>query len=293
MSLTPWLSFADEPAKGTRKKLLFFTRSQGHPHDAVTRKTPDELAYGEKLFKQWGEECGYDITVSKDGRIFDPGAIDQWDAFAFYTTGDEKQLKGTKEKSDTTPPMSPAGKEALLKAVAAGKGFLGLHSATDTFLSQSHDSVILPAGAKDVDPYIQMIGGEFVGHGKQQKATLRVADSTFPGLVGLKDVEQLNEEWYSINNISPDLHVILVQDTTTMADDKGQRQKEYQREPYPQTWARMHGKGRVFYTSMGHRQDVWNSALYKQIVVAGLKWICGDVQADITPNLKRACPKLG
>ena len=84
-----------------------------------------------------------------------------------------------------------------------------------------------------------------------------------------------------------DLHVILVQDTKGMVD------AEYQREKFPATWARMHHKGRVFYTSMGHRDDVWKSATFQKVLLGGIWWSLGLVKADITPNLKDVCPKAG
>jgi type 1 glutamine amidotransferase len=292
-ALLPLLGRA-QPMGARRKKVLFFTRSQAHPHPVVTRRNPNELAMAEALFKQWAEAAGYDVTVSKDGGVFEPGSIEQWDSFAFYTSGDLTKLEGSKEGSDKTPPMTMRGKEEFLKAIASGKGLLGFHNATGTFLSRRSDELLRPMDVTDgsVDPFIQMIGGEFVGHGKQQKATLRVADSSFTGLTDLKDIQQLHEEWYATNNIAPDLHVILVQDTASMYDEKRQRDKHYDRDPYPQTWARMHGKGRVFYTSLGHREDVWTNPIMRQITLAGLKWTAGDTDADVTPNFRTACPAL-
>src|SRR5439155_1312802 len=74
---------------------------------------------------------------------------------------------------------------------------------------------------------------------------------------------EMNEEWYSLKDFTDDVHVLLVQETGTM---KG---TEYQRPPYPATWVRAHGKGRVFYTSMGHRDDVWASPIFRDILTGG------------------------
>ncbi len=95
----------------------------------------------------------------------------------------------------------------------------------------------------------------------------------------------LNEEWYSLKNFAPDLHVILVQET------EGMKGMDYERPAFPETWARKHGKGRVFYTSMGHREDVWENATFQHLLVGGLNWAFGRVEADITPNLTAAAPK--
>lgn len=279
------------PAK--RKRVLFFTRSQGFAHTVVTRQSPDELAHAERIFKELAQREGYDVTVSKDGRLFEAGQIEQWDGFAFYTSGVLTKAEGERENSDKTPPLSPAGLEALFKAIDSGKGLLGFHSTT-TIVTRRPEQLLRPIDAppEEIDPFVQLVGGEFVGHGKQQKATLRVASRALPGLTDLQDIEQLHEEWYATNNLAPDMHVFLVQDTASMFDEQGQRNPLYNRAPYPQTWARMHGQGRVFYTSMGHREDVWTNPVFQRIFLTGLKWICRDTEAELPPNLERACPKL-
>ena len=113
---------------------------------------------------------------------------------------------------------------------------------------------------------------------------MRVVDTAFPGAKNLKDFE-LHEEWYALKNFAPNLHVILVQDTEGMKGD------DYQRPKFPATWARMHDKGRVFYTSMGHREDVWENAMFQDLFLGGLSWAFGKVKADVTPNLEKATPK--
>jgi len=76
----------------------------------------------------------------------------------------------------------------------------------------------------------------------------------------------------------------LVQDTAGMTG------AEYKRPPYPSTWIRMHGKGRVFYTSLGHRDDIWNHPAFKALLTGALNWSLGRVEADVTPNLKQVAP---
>ena len=93
-----------------------------------------------------------------------------------------------------------------------------------------------------------------------------------------------NEEWYSLKDLAPDLHVLLVKDNY----DDG---PSYARPPYPATWARQHGKGRVFYTSMGHRADIWTNPTFQAAQVGGLNWAPHRVDAEISPNLARAVPQ--
>jgi type 1 glutamine amidotransferase len=72
---------------------------------------------------------------------------------------------------------------------------------------------------------------------------------------------------------------------------EGMSGKDYQRPNYPETWARMHGKGRVFYTSMGHREDVWENEKYQKLLVQALRWVTGQVEADVTPNVEKVTPE--
>ena len=142
----------------------------------------------------------------------------------------------------------------------------------------------------EVDPYIKMVGGEFKGHGSQQKATMKVASNSFPGLEDLKDFG-FTEEWYSLNNLAPDMHVILVQDTNSMPAKNGQREPQYQRPPYPATWAKKYGDGRVFYTNMGHREDVWTNPVFQKVVIAGLNWVAGNTKFEPSPNMPQVAPQ--
>jgi hypothetical protein len=183
--------------------------------------------------------------------------------------------------------MTTEGKQAFLDAIAGGKGFIGSHSAADTFHT-NNESKKGPDRYQNhgaaADPYVRMIGGEFIKHDEQQKAHIRCVDQKFPGMEHVGDGFDKMEEWYSLKDFSDNLHVLLVQETGTM---KG---NEYQRPPYPETWARMHSKGRVFYTSMGHRDDVWSDSLFRDILTGGMHWSCGNVNADVTPNLNQVTP---
>jgi hypothetical protein len=64
----------------------------------------------------------------------------------------------------------------------------------------------------------------------------------------------------------------------------------YRRRPYPSTWARRHGKGRVFVTSLGHREDVWTNPVFQRIQTGGVNWALGHVEADLTPNIRTVAP---
>ena len=256
---------------GATKKVLFFTKSSGFQHSVIARKG-NAPALAERILTEIGKDHGFEVVASKDGRMFDPDKIGQWDAFAFETTGDL-----TKEGTDKTPPISQDGLKAFFDAIESGKGFVGIHCASDTF------GVHRGMGASD--PYTKMIGGHFAGHGAQQVATIEVVDPGFPGVSGFGTGSfQLNDEWYAQKYIADDLHVILAQKTA------GMQGKDYDRPDFPETWARMQGKGRVFYTSMGHREDVWENPKYHGLLLGALGWATGKAEIDVAPNIMKATP---
>ena len=269
---------------GKPKKVLFFSKSSGYEH-AVIKHSNGEPSFVEKILADLGPKHGIDFTFSKDGSLFTPEYVNQFDAFFFYTTGNLTKANS----GDKNPPMTEAGKAAFLDAIKAGKGFIGTHSASDTFhtgedndMGMGNRQKVYQNHGAAADPYVRMLGAEFIVHGAQQVAKVHVVDPKFPGMA--QEDFSVNEEWYSLGDFSPDLHVLLVQET---GDMKG---SPYQRPPYPSTWARMHGKGRVFYTNLGHREDVWTNQLYQQILFGGIAWAVKNVNASVTPNIKTAAP---
>jgi type 1 glutamine amidotransferase len=259
------------------KKILMYTRSVGYQHDVVKRKKPNELSLAESIVTDLGKKNGFEVVCEKDGRVFLSSDFPTFDGFVFETQGNLLSEKS----QDNSPPMTADGKKALLDAIAGGKGYVGCHCASDTFHSKGPgDQNQKP---EDIDPYIAMVGGEFIRHGQQQKGWMRVVDDNFPGAVGLKDFN-ITEEWYSLKNFAEDMHVILVQDT------KGMVNVDYDRPNFPATWARMHKKGRVFFTSMGHRDDVWKNDTFQKLLLGAINWSLGNAEAKLTMNLKEVAP---
>ncbi len=255
-------------------KILYFTRSAGFEH-SVVKRTGQELSHSEKVLTAMGRKAGFEVECTKDGRVFD-GDLGRYDAIAFYTSGDLCAPGG-----DGSPPMTAGGKQRLLEAVAAGKSFIGFHAATDSF----HSKGPRDEPQTEVDPYVAMIGGEFIVHAEQQEASLFLV-SRFPGAgsLGLGEGIAFHEEWYTHKNFAPDLHVIFVQETQYM---KGAC---YQRPDFPATWAHMHGQGRVFYTSLGHREDIWTNPFFQAIALGGIAWTLGRADYDIKPNIADVTP---
>ena len=266
-------------------RVLYFSKSSGYEHSAVKR-TNDQPSYSETVLTKIANSSGLEFTFSKDGSKFSGEYLKQFDVVLFYTSGD-LLTAGT----DGQPPMTAAGKQALLDWVSSGKGFVAVHSGSDSFHTGESGGGNNPQRiqryknyGEAADPYIKMLGGEFIRHVPQQVANARVIDPKFPGFDQLGAELNVKEEWYSLKEFAANDHVLLVLDT------KGMEGSDYDRPPYPIAWARMHGKGRVSFNAMGHREDVWDSAAYQSMLVGQLKWAAGVVQADVTPNLTEVAP---
>ena len=266
-------------------RVLYFTKSSGFEH-SVIKWEKGERSYSERVLEKVGAKEGFTFTFSKDGSLFSPEYLKGFDVVMFYTSGHLLSV-GT----DGHPAMSAEGKQALLDWVKAGGGFVGLHSCGDTFHTGESGGGNNPKRKQryrlygdEADVFVQMLGGEFIRHGPQQVATARVVSPKFPGFEKLGSELRVKEEWYTLKEFAPNLHVQLVLET------EGMEGGDYRRPPFPLAWARMHGNGRVAYNAMGHREDVWDSDAFQSMVTGAVKWAAGRVDADVSSNLEKVAP---
>ncbi len=240
-----------------KKSVLVFTKSSGFEHSVVKRQD-GKLSIAETAVTELGAKHGFDVTCSKDGRIFDSKDFHAHQAVFFFTTGDL-----TEAGTDKNPPMSAAGKQTLLTSIEQGLGFVGCHAASDTFHTEPDPKDLsnryIAHGAQS-DPYLRMLGGEFIIHGRDPR--LQTA---------LKD-------------FATDIHVIGTVDTSMLKNEC------YQRRPYPVAWTRMNGKGRVFFVAMGDRPENWQNDFFLNLLAGGIRWSLGDAKAELSQNLLTAAP---
>jgi type 1 glutamine amidotransferase len=184
--------------------------------------------------------------------------------------------------------------DAFLKWVADGHGVMGIHAAMDT-------------GAMP-DSYMEMLaaGARFNGHPGNANAPSKVVriDATSPLTKDYPATLEVTDEFYSYKWVNAAGETVPGVDFTKVHAllnlDRGDGV------PFPVSWIKTYGKGRVFYTSMGHRDDVMLpdtvsmdydglkdnsdevSAAFKRHVTAAIRWSLGLIEADATPgNLKR------
>jgi uncharacterized protein len=221
-------------------RLLYLTLSAGFKHDSVplSREIVPQIAK---------DSTAFDVTLADDVTPFTADNLKNYDAVMFYTTGEL--------------PMDAQQKEAFIQFVRAGHGFVGVHSATDTFYMWPE--------------YLELIGGYFNDHPWHQNVTVKVEDPSNPIVSGWGSSSfQIDDEIYQISDFQyRDSHVLLRLDPSSVDLNKsGVRRRFY---GWPLAWTRNDGKGRVFYTALGHEQAVWKDPRYQQMLLNGIKWAMG------------------
>ena len=181
--------------------------------------------------------------------------------------------------ANTTGDLPIPDVDGFLKWIESGKGFLGMHSATDTF-----------RGHKPLHPYTVMINGEFLTHREQAAVEAFNGDPTFPSNRHLGGSFKVFDEIYILSGYQRKAVKALL--------DLDQHPNTRMPGHYPISWARFYGKGRVWYTSLGHREDVWDadpemkgrkndvavSQAYQKHILGGIRWALGLEAGDATPQ---------
>jgi uncharacterized protein len=265
--------------------VLFFTKSSGYEHSVIKREN-GQPSYAEKVFTGLETKGEFRFKFSKDGSLFTKEYLTQFDVLVFYTSGDLCSVG-----NDGQPAITGPGLSALFDYVADGGALVGLHSASDCFHTRERGGGNNPRRlqryrnyGEHADPFALMLGGEFIRHGPQQVARATIVDEKFPGHSGIGTELNVMEEWYTLKDFAPDIRVLLVMQTQGMTGG------DYARPPYPLAWARHYGKGRVAYTALGHREDIWDSSAYQSMLTGMLRWAGRRAEADLTPNLSTAAP---
>ena len=223
-------------AERAPKRILYFTYSAGYRHEVIP--------LSEAILRKLGKDSGaFEVIASEDLSEFSPANLERYAAVMFYTSGEI--------------PMSGLQKMALLDFVRSGRGFLGVHSATDTFYTWPD--------------YLDLIGGYFNGHPWHQAVTIEVADAADPLVAFLGGSLQLNDEIYQISDFDyRGSRVLLRLDPSSVDLGKaGVHQRFY---GWPLAWKRFFGEGRVFYSSLGHEASVWQDPRYQRILTNAILW---------------------
>ena len=262
-----------EPASAAPKKVLVVTTTTGFRHSSIptAEQVLGELSAKSKAFtveyaRVSPEDAQYKGADGKQDKAkveaaikavlaekMSPAALKTYDAIIFAnTTGD-------------LPLPDP---QAFMDWIKSGKGFVGMHAASDTFHGFA--------------PYIEMIGAEFKTHGPQVSVDMQNQEPQCPACQHLGANWEVYDEIYQFKSYDQTkVHGLLSLDKHPNDKTPGH---------YPISWVKSYGKGRVFYTSLGHREDIWTpntpagferknskekAEAYQKHILSGIKWALG------------------
>jgi len=150
-----------------------------------------------------------------------------------------------------------------------GKGFVGGHTATTAFLSWPE--------------FGELLGGRFDNHpwGSVHASVIN-EDPSFPATRHLPPVFDLTDEFYQAKDFTREnTHVVLRLDTSKLPANPNFHRTDGD---FPLAWAKMYGKGRVFYSALGHDAKTWDNPDVYRIYFEAIKWALKLSDADITPR---------
>ena len=219
-------------------RLLVVTHTTGFLHNSI--------ATAEATIESLGRTSGaftvsFCRTADDVVRLLTPSSLAAIDGVVF---------------ANTTGNLGIPDLNAFLQWIAAGHGFAAMHSASDTY----HDA---PA-------FLEMLGNEFLTHGAESTVDAIVENASHPASAPIGARFLVFDEIYRFARQNRgDVTMLLSLDRYPLdgLPDAGQPGD------LPLAWARTHGQGRVFYTALGHREDVWQNPTYQQHILAGLLWV--------------------
>jgi len=207
----------------------------------------DSIPTAEEVIAQISRRIGFDVTFARD-------EAQMHDALSPDALQNVKLVMFV----NTTGPLQLDSRDALLAWIAKGGSFLGAHSASDTW--------------HEWPEYIAMLGGEFDHHPDQTTRTVFVENGTLP-------THDLFEEFYLFKNFDPSRVTVLLALHESPEDSAPGF--------FPLAWTRTYGDGRVFYTALGHRIDVWTSEWFQQHLSGAIAW---GLRRDLVPRHRTAKP---
>ena len=232
-----------------KRVLAWGDTMNGFQHDSISHA----LATMERL----GRESGaYEMYIRTDSQLVTKHPIPEparntrnltyFDAIFYYGTGNGENMTA-EQKADL---MSFIKED--------GKGFIGAHTGDDAFF--------------DWPEFGEMIGGYFDNHPWNQfDAPIVIEDGAFPAMKHFAPRFTLHDEIYEHKNFSRDkVHVLASLDATKLDYTKPNIHRADH--DFPVAWTKMHGKGRVFYSTFGHAAETWDNPIVQKMYFEATRW---------------------
>jgi type 1 glutamine amidotransferase len=216
-------------------RVLVFSATAGYRHASI----PDAIAALQTLATQ----RGWALSATEDATQFQDSTLSAVDVVVFLlTTGDV---------------LDADQQSSLVRYVQSGKGWVGIHSASDT----EHDWAW----------YGGLVGAYFLSHPDVQQASIRVEDATFPATRDLPNPWVRTDEWYAFtSNPRGRVNVLLSLDESSYSPgDSGMGGD------HPIAWYQVYEGGRSFYTALGHTSESYTEPLFVAHLAAAIEWAGG------------------
>ncbi len=255
------LLMAQRPRPDGKKKVLIIGEVKGFQHDSVSNAMATLWNLGQ-------QNNLYDAYLRTDTQLVtkkkltgNAKNLDYFDAVVFYTTGELD--------------MDDEQKAALISFVKDdGKGFIGVHSAIDTFYKWSE--------------YGEMVGAYFDGHPWNTfEAPVIVEDRAFPATAHFSKAFTILDEIYQPRDFSRDKVRVLARLDENNLDlaKKGVKRTD---KDFAVAWAKSYGKGRVFYSTFGHTESAWQRPDIQKMYLEAIRWALKQTDGNATPRPRPA-----
>ncbi|MGD8453503.1 MAG: DUF1080 domain-containing protein [Phycisphaerae bacterium] len=255
------------------RRLLVFTLCRGFVHSSIPLCSQTMEILGRRT-------GAFDVVVSDDIEMFTSARLAGFDAVCMNNTTGELFLPTDFDKLPADEQAAARQrdeqlKKSLLDYVRNGGGLVGIHAATDCFYKWPE--------------FGEMMGGYFNGHPWNEEVTIKVDEPKHPVVAMFKgqplviadEIYQFREP-YSREN----LRVLLSLDATrTNMDKQGINRTDGD---FAVSWVRNYGKGRIFYCSLGHRDEIYWQPQVLQHYLAGIQFAMGDLLADAAPSAQHS-----
>jgi uncharacterized protein len=201
-------------------------------------------------FVAMAQRKGWSLVTTENGAAFTPAILKQFNAVIWNNiSGDVLTL---------------SQRQAFKNYMEKGGGFVGVHGSAG-------DPVYF------WDWYVDtLIGARFAGHPMApqfQTARVNIDDAAHPIAKDLPATWEANEEWYSFKNNprATGSRIIATLDESTYKPE-GFSGQQLRMGDHPIAWTRAVGKGRVFYSAIGHRPERYGDPAYVQMLEQGIDW---------------------
>lgn len=236
-------------ADATRRVLVYTKNQVGkglYVHENIKASS--------EALKKLGEENHFAVDVSDNPGDFNDANLKRYQALVFDNTNNE--IFENEEQ-----------KAALQKYIHNGGGFVAIHSAS---------------GSMRQWPWFwSLLGGKFKRHAKMQTFTLHVKDKSHPSTAHLPETLEWTDEFYFLEHMPEDLHVVLAGDLEKLDDSAKQEfVKKFGKES-PLAWCHTFEGGRAFYTTLGHNPEAYSDPRLMKHILGGILWAMGDTKTKL------------